>query len=240
MKHTIFIICIITLFSSCNQGQSKKNNFIEQIRDDFVKQAEEHNKKVNARERKIKEIYNRADRNLIEGVNYADSILKNDKSLDKGEVWEINTIVGEIYYDNDSIDLALERFNKEEYLAFRSPRNQANKAGCYVKKGNFKKAMELLEQAADLNKDFKWYIGNLYEIKGEPENAIKEYSYVYQRDTTVYAYYNKRIQEIKNNPDQLMSDLEYKDRRKRNLLLLNAVDSSANELEIGGIEIKNK
>jgi len=225
---------------SCNQRQTKTNDFMEQIREDFSKQAEQQNKEVYAWEDKIEELYKRADRNLKEGVNYADSLIDNDKSLDKWKVSNLHVIVGEIYYDKDSIDSALERFQKNESLSFDSPRNKANKAGCYVKQGDYGKAMKLLEQAADVNHDFKWYIGNLYEIQGELEKAILEYDYVYQQNTNVYDYYNQRIQKLKNNPDQLMTELQYKDRRKRTLLLLKGTDSNANDTEIGGIEIEKK
>jgi len=71
-----------------------------------------------------------------------------------------------------------------------------------------------------VNYDFKWYIGNLFEIQGKPEQAKSEYQYVYQRDTVVYAYYNQRIQELETNPDQLFTELQYKDRGKRTFLLL--------------------
>lgn len=216
------------------------NSFIDEIREGFAKQAEIRNKEIYVWEDKIEEFYKRSDKNLQNGVAYADSIISNDKTLDKWKISNLHTLVGETYYDNDSINFALERFYINERLTFDSPRNKANKAGCYIKQGNLEKAMLLLKEAAETNYDFKWYIGNLYEIKGEPQKAILEYDYVYQRDTIVYDYYNKRIKEIKNNPDQLMTALLYKDRRKRTLILLKGVKSDADDTEIGGFEIKNK
>ncbi|WP_157972841.1 hypothetical protein [Aureibaculum luteum] len=100
--------------------------------------------------------------------------------------------------------------------------------------------MKLLVQASALNKDYKWYIGNLYEIKGEKEKAILEYDYVYQRDNIVYAHYNQRIQELKMNPSQLMTELHFKDRRKRTLILLKGIDNEASATQIGRFEIKNQ
>lgn len=213
---------------------------MDDIKEDFAKQAEEQNKEIYVWETKIEELYKRADSNLSVGVNYADSLIENDQTLDKWKVSNLHTIVGEIYYENDSIDRALERFQINESLTFDSPRNKANKAGCYVKQGDLKKAMTLLQQAAETNHDFKWYIGNLYEIQGERDKAILEYDYVYQRDTVVYAFYNQRIEELANNPDQLLTELHYKDRRKGTLLLLKGVDNNATNTEIGGFEIEKK
>ena len=209
-------------------------------REDFAKHAEKQNKEIYAWEEKIEEFYRRSDNRLQDGVDYADSIITNDYTLDKWKISELHTIVGETYYDNDSIDLALERFYLDERMTFDSPRNKANKAGCYVKQGDLEKAMSLLKEAAETNHDFKWYIGNLYEIQGEPQKAILEYDYVYQRDTIVYAYYNQRIIELRTNPDLLFTNLFYKDRRKRTLLLLREVDTDADDTEIGGFEIENK
>ncbi|UTW62661.1 hypothetical protein KFE98_00455 [bacterium SCSIO 12741] len=219
MKHTITIIVFLISLSGCQPNQTNANDYMNEIRKDFAKHAERHNQKVLAWDSKIQELYRRSDANLKDGVIYADSLIENDKSLDDSKVSILHAIVGEIYYDNDSIALAMERFQLNELLTFDSPRNQANKAGCYIKQGDFDKAMALLAQAAEVNPDFKWYIGNLYEIQGNPEKAISEYQYVYQQDTVVYSFYYQRIQELENNPDQLLTELYYKDRRKRNYLL---------------------
>jgi hypothetical protein len=48
------------------------------------------------------------------------SFLKNDNILDKWKISELHTIIGELYYDNESIDLALERFYMNERLTFDS------------------------------------------------------------------------------------------------------------------------
>ena len=138
---------------------------MDDIQEDFTKQAEQQNKEVYAWEEKIERLYKRSDNNLQDGINYDDSLIKNDETLDKWKISNLHTIIGEIYYDFDSIDFALNRFRKTELLTFDSPRNKANKAGCYVKMNEYDKAMYLLEQAAEINYDFKWYIGNLYEIK---------------------------------------------------------------------------
>jgi len=240
MKQTLSILTLLILLFGCQPKRNNMNDFMDDIREDFAKQAEQQNKEVYAWEAKIDELYKRADKNLNGGVSFADSLIENDKSLDKWKISNLHTIVGEIYYDNDSIDRALERFLIDESLTFDSPRNKANKAGCYVKRGDLEKAITLLQQAAETNHDFKWYIGNLYEIQGEREKAILEYDYVYQRDTIVYAYYNERIQELENNPDQLLTELYYKDRRKRTLLLLKGVDTGATDTEIGGFEIEKR
>lgn len=237
---TIYILTILVLLFGCSPKPKTMDNFVNDIREDFSKQAEKQNKEVYAWEDKIEKLYELSDRNIQDGVNYADSLIKNDQTLDKWKVSNLHTIIGEIYYDNDSIFLALERFHINETLTFDSPRNKGNKAGCYVKQGNLDKAMTLLEQAAELNYDFKWYIGNLFEIQGDPEKAILEYQYVYQRDTAVYSYYNERIQELKNNPDQLMTELHYKDRRKKTLLLLKGIDSEKGGTAIGKFEIEKK
>ncbi len=91
---------------------------MDDIREDFAKQAEQQNREVYAWEAKIDKLYKRADNNLNDGASYADSLIENDKSLDKRKISNLHTIVGEIYYDNDSIDRALERFRLDESLTF--------------------------------------------------------------------------------------------------------------------------
>lgn len=224
----------------CHTKPTDMNGFMDDIREDFAKQAEEQNMEVYAWEERIEELYKLADSSLLAGVEYADSIIQNDKSLDKWKLSQLHTIVGELYYDHDSIEQALKRFYIDELLTFDSPRNMANKAGCHVKKGELEKAMSLLKAAAEINKDYKWYIGNLYEIQGELQKAISEYNYVYEQDTVVYEYYNQRIKELKSNPDRLMTNLLFKDRRERIILLSKGVKSDAEGTEIGRIEIEKK
>ncbi len=223
MRQTIIILTFLILLFGCQTEQNNLDNSMERIREDFAKEAEIYNKEIYTWEEKIEEMYGRADKNLQAGIEYADSIMNYDKSLDKLKISELLTLTGEIYYDNDSISLALERFDFNERLTSDTPRNKANKAGCYIKQGELEKAMSLLNEASEINYDFKWYIGNLYEIQGEPKMAILEYEHLYRRDTIVYAYCNQRIQELKANPDQLMTTLYFKDRRKRTFLLLKGV-----------------
>lgn len=240
MKQTNYILIILTFLFGCQPKQTNMNDFMDDIREDFAKQAEEENKEVYAWEAKIEELYQLADSNLSSGVKYADSLIENDRSLDEWKISNLHSIIGQLYYETNNIDLALERFQENEALTFDSPGNKANKAGCYVKQGDYDKAMTLLEQAAEVNYDFKWYIGNLYEIQGEPEKAKEEYRFVYHKDTAVYSSYNQRIQELSNNPDQLLTELYYKDRRKRTLLFWKGIESGSSGTAIGRFEIEKK
>ena len=240
MKNTIYILALIGLIFGCQQKRSNLNNFMDDIREDFAQKAAEENEKTYAFEEKIRILYNRADENLQNGISYADSLIGNDKSLDEWNISELYNIIGELYYDNDSIVRALERFNLSQKYNNDSPDIKANIAGCYIKNGDYDMAMTLLEQASYPNYDYKWYIGNLYEIKREPEKAILVYDSIYHQDTVVYAYYKKRIQELRKHPNKLMNELYYKDRRKRTVMFINGGNSDASGTEIGKFELQER
>jgi tetratricopeptide (TPR) repeat protein len=235
----LFFIITLTIFSiGCNNTEKEYNIYsIDDIREKFELQAEEQNKKLYEWDKKIEELYNRADQEFEYGIQYADSLLEFDKSLDKWKVSKLHEIAGELYYDNEMINLALERFKLYENISFDSPGNKANKAGCYIKKGDLEKAMELLIEAADFNHEFKWHIGNLFEIQGEREKAIEQYKYLYLRDTIIYAYCNERIIEITEKAHYNMQELIYRNRRRRTLFLLKGVDSSAAPTAFGRFEL---
>jgi len=174
------------------------DNFMDNVREDFGKQAEEWNAKTKAWEEKIDKLYEYADSDLKRVSEYADSIIEYDKSLDKWKVSNLNTIVGEILFESDSIESAMERFKLSESLTFDSPRNKANKAGYFVKKGNYQKAMSLLKEASETNHDFKWLVGNLYEIQGQSKKAIFEYEFLYNKGQKIYEYCGQRISELQD------------------------------------------
>ena len=134
---------------------------------------------------------------------------------------DVHTVIGEILLDNDSIDLAFERFKKTQLLTSDTPRNKANKAAYYVKKGYLNKAMNLLREAESVNYDFKWLIGNLYEIQGNREKAIIEYQSLFQMGEGIYEYCKDRISELKNPETKLFTDLQFQNRRDRVFILFN-------------------
>lgn len=213
---------------------------LNNIREDYAKMADDQNLQIQYRENRISEFYERVNSNLLEGVAYIDSILENDITIDNWEKSYLNTIVGETLFDNDSIKSALMRFEVAELLTFSSPRSKANKAGCYVKMGDFNRAMDLLTRASEINSDYKWYIGNLYEVMNNRKNAIKEYHELYEKHRTVYSYCLDRINEIEKNNSKLLSELVYRDRGKRTYLLLKPSEPNSSNLNIGRLDIMKK
>jgi tetratricopeptide (TPR) repeat protein len=147
--------------------------------------------------------------------------------------------VGETYYDYGQYDLALERFYATQALIRDNPRNKANKAGCYAKKKEYSKALTLLQEASAFNYDFNWYVGNLHEMKGDKELAVERYNYLYQKDTTVYSYCNERIQEIAQNAE-LFTELQFRNRRRRTLIILEGVNENSEDTEIGEMRLEIK
>ena len=190
------------------------------VREDFGKQAEEWNKNAKSWEEKIDKLYKYGDNDLKRVTMFADSIIENDKSLDKWKLSNLNTIVGEILFDSNSLELAMERFKLSELSTPDLPRNQANKAGYFVKKGNYQKAMSLLQKASETNSDFKWLIGNLYEVQGQPEKAVIEYEFVYNKGQRTYDYCGKRIAELKDPNVELFKELKFLNRRERLIIFM--------------------
>ncbi|AXT51476.1 hypothetical protein D1818_11760 [Aquimarina sp. BL5] len=179
---------------------------------------------------KIKKIYQQSDKDLSKGIEYADSLIQNDEFLSKqNKITNIQAIIGEILYDNNQIDLALERFLLVKKQERKHLKNDANIAGCYIKKGEYKKALELLTDASNINKDFKWLIGNYYEVIESKPNAIIMYKELYDSDNKAYFYCKKRIKALQNSETKMYKELIYLKRRERTIMLRNS---------LGGFEIK--
>lgn len=233
----IFLACIGYAYL---QWSTNPTIMMNNLREDFAKMAEEQNREMEIKENRITEFYQKADNDLLDGISYIDSILEADKTIDKWEISNLHTIVGETLYDNDSIKGALERFELSESISISSPRSQVNKAGCYVKMGDYETAMKLLISAAEVNHSYKWYIGNLYEVMNKNELAFKEYNELHQKSLSVYQYCGDRIIELEKDNSKQFTELVYRDRRKKTYILLKPSDPNSNGLDIGKLEIEKK
>ena len=92
------------------------NDFVKNVREDFSKQAKEANEQTFIWESKIDKIYFLSEKKYDLGISYIDSLLKYDNSIDSFKITELQIIAGEILYDNNQIEKALERFDLSENL----------------------------------------------------------------------------------------------------------------------------
>lgn len=231
----VFLCCILMVYREWSTSD-KIINFREKLK----KRVEAHAQQMESKEQNIAEFYRRVDENLLEGIFYADSIVKNDKSLNRLDSSDWHEIVGEILYDHDSIDQALQRFEMSEFLLTSTPKSQADKAGCYIKKGEYGIAMKLLDKAVYTNSEYAWYKGNLYEIMNNRKKAIEVYSALYQEDTTIYKYCADRIKEIENPKSALCTELIYLNRRQRTYVTFTPINPDSSSLGITRFRFETK
>ena len=188
-----------------------------------IKKEEQHFSKESIEklvfEENIRFIYQLSDHDLLKSIKYADSLIRYDASLDKNNKHDIQQVLGEILYDNDSIDLALDRFTEVHKIFVDNPRNMINIASCYLKKGKNTKALELIKNVVLKSHNNKWYLGNMYEIMRQREDAIKEYEELYHMNKKAYDYSGYRAQQLKFNKLKLYDEIKFIDRRVRHLFL---------------------
>jgi len=190
---------------------------LNNLRQSMRQIAERHNQILREEDCMIQQIYDLSKKDLGMAIMYVDSLISGDTSLTPFQIRHIHTIMGEILYDHDSLELALARFEKN----FTSPRNMVNMAATYAKQRDFKKAEILLKQAYEVNYDFHWYLGNLYEMQKEPEKAIIQYQLLFEKDTAFYDFCKQRIEALQILNTALYSEIQFRNRGKRFLFLFN-------------------
>lgn len=178
---------------------------------------EKSNTIIDREESIISNFYRLVDSNHKAGIEYMDSIILYG-GFDANDQIDFNWIVGEVYYDLDSIDLALARFDTS---LMKAPRNLANIAGCYIKQKRYKEAKPLLKKAAGINKSYTWYVGNFFEIVGERDSASMLYGNLYGDDPLIYQYCDERLVNMSRADYKRPEYLEYRNRRKRTYVRLN-------------------
>ena len=215
------------------------NDLMEGTKEEFGKMAEEFNQRASSDQERIEEFYKRTDIKLEHGIEYIDSILEYDKALPKSDKSHLNTIAGEALYDNGFNKEALQRFENPKFNSV-SPRLLADKAGSYSKLGDFKTAISLLNQAANINHSFKWHKGNVFEMSNELEKAKKEYYELYQKDTTHYKYCLERINELESNDAELLENIIFRNRDTRIYIYLESAKEDESAIDIGKIKFEKK
>jgi tetratricopeptide (TPR) repeat protein len=207
----------MTLFSSCEYRRRDFQEQINDIKQDFSKQAQIDNAKTLSWEKVIDSIYKLADTNKNSSILAINSIILNDTNLNSGNLFDLYFIRGNLYYRIDSLQRAFQDFSQGQN--YSSPKMLAARAGVYIKLKQFDNAFKDLTKAAEVNYDYNWNVGNYYEIIGRKDSAILSYQSLYNHDTIIYKKCIDRIIELKKDKPKLFKELIYYDRERKLLLL---------------------
>ena len=211
-----FFIMIMVLCSSCD---SRRMTF-----EDISKRNEERNIENNQWDDFVDSLGKLADTNSTLAL----SVLKktmNAKSLTGRQFAELRCIRGEIYYDIDSFQNAINEFSIAlQSMNFSSPKELAARAGAYIKLEHFDSAFQDLMYASEINYDYLWNLGNCYEVIENRDSAISCYQRLYSHDTSYYKFCHDRIVELNSNA-KLYTELHYRDRKKPGRIVLHFVDN---------------
>lgn len=160
----------------------------------------------------LNNIHKLAETSPLRAIDSINSILLKDTTLDSGSIFDLNFMKGDMYYNIDSFQKALSVFSSS---GLSSPKIFAARAGAYVKLKQFDNAQKDLIKAAEMNYDYNWNVGNLYEILGQQDSALFVYNKLYQRDSVIYIQCKKRIDELKGVKPKLMKELIFRDRERK-------------------------
>jgi len=211
LKLILTILIFVVLFISCRQKSFQEK--FDDIRNDFSKQAEIDNAKALSWENKIDSIIKLADTNRLLAIQAIDSIMQYD-TLGASKIFDLHFLKGNLYYQIDSLTKAIDEFSLAELRDVTSPKILAAKAGAHIKLKEYDLALNELRQAADINYDYYWNIGNYFEIRGQKDSALSNYQKLYDENKTVYKYCGDRIEELKHNKSKLLTELVYRDRER--------------------------
>ncbi|HEX9503488.1 MAG TPA: hypothetical protein VF974_04180 [Patescibacteria group bacterium] len=97
------------------------------------------------------------------------------------------------------------------------PKYLAARAGAYLKRKMPDSAFVDLIKAAEINYDYKWNLGNYYEVIGKRDSALINYTWLYNEDSVVYKFCKQRINELEKRHPKVLTEL-YTDRDRKVLL----------------------
>lgn len=133
-------------------------------------------------------------------------------------VSDLYFLQGNIYYRIDSFQMAVSAYSEADPRG-DGPKYLAARAGAYLKEKMPDSALADLVKAAGMNYDYKWNLGNYYEIIGKKDSAEANYLWLYHENPVVYKFCNERIYELETKHPRLLTELVYRDRDRMVVLI---------------------
>lgn len=220
MKTTFLKLVGLLFLTSCDFIPKSHDQMMKEIRENFAKEAEISNARTMAWENLVDGLYKMADTNQIRTFQTIDSLISNDRSLDRHKISELHFIKGNIYYRIDSLQKSIIEFTSAD---MKAPKYLAARAGAYIKLRQYNNAFADLNKAAEINYDYYWNVGNFYEVTGNKDSATVYYLSLYNRDTITYKFCQERVNNLKNPETKLLTELVYRD-RNRMVILMHGVE----------------
>ncbi|CAL1518900.1 hypothetical protein [Chitinophaga sp. MM2321] len=224
MKTTLYTLTVLLFLTSCDFKPKSFDQMMKDVREDLAKEAEISNAKTLAWESLVDNLYRMADTNQAVAFRKINNLISSDTSLDQYKISVLHFIKGDIYYHIDSLQKSVTEFTAAgRTYNMGAPKDLAARAGAYLKLEQYNNAFADLNKAAEINYGYLWNVGNYYEIIGNIDSAISNYTRLYNRDTTFYKFCQDRAAELKKSNTKLLTELVYRD-RKRAVILLKGVE----------------
>ena len=219
LKSYIKVVFKMLMVSSLLTGCDIKpfDQMLKESRENFAKEMEIHNAGILAWEYLVDSLYKIADTNHVAFFLTIDNLISNETMIDEHRISELHFIKGDIYYRIDSFQKSITEFTAAGVSC--APKYLAARAGAYLKLEQYDSALADLNKAAKTNYDYDWNIGNYYEAIGNRDSAIFYYTQLYNQDTIFYTYCKKRINKLKKPETKLFTELVFRDRERKVLLL---------------------
>lgn len=207
----IYITVFLLVFFGCNLKPKSSGNLIKGVQNNYSKRDEVYSAKSFAWEKIVDSIYEIASVNKFSALKTLDNFINIDTTLNQNKLTELHFIKGKIYYSLDSLQNAINEFS---FSPQTYPKILVARAGAYIKLKQFDKAYIDLKNAANINYDYSWNIGNYYEIIGKKDSSILLYTHLYLKDTINYKYCKDRIIEIEKRKSKPLKELIFRDRKR--------------------------
>lgn len=141
---------------------------------------------------------------------------------DSNKLWaahrdDLLLLKGQIYCQLDSFRKVVDMVSEVRYLT--NLRLMELRAEAYLKLKRYDSAYADLDSAASINHDFKWNIGNYYEVLHQKDSAVSNYQWLYQQDSLTYRYCKERLDELSKKRPHFLTQLVDKDTVRAMILM---------------------
>lgn len=183
--------------------------------DETNKGIDKLNRETKEWNEQINKLYSLDKESNYKSMRTIDSLVSIFSKSSK-KLTDLYYVKANLQYLNNNYEDALNSVNTSIKInKYENPKQLSLKGACLAMKGKFKDAEKYFITASSMNYDFKWELGNFYELQKNKLYAKTTYQNLLKEDSIIYRKCKLRIIELDKSTPNYLNKIKIKTEENR-------------------------